>query len=353
MKRNNAQNTSAKKKLIPAVAMFTASAVMLSTATYAWFTMNKEVEVTGLTMQATAGNSLEISLGTLGDTTAAISANTLKNPGGKSDLSWKRAIDIDDYYNIIGKLKPVSSTDGLSLYKVKEESVYAGGTAVEDDAMTTQATFSDLTQVKLDETYRTENLTNKGDENKEGYLLDVPMWIRCSDKTQTNDIECRVTITDPTTGDELGSDLMKAVRVAVIPVASATSSEGITALTYDESTALVSTAMSGSTANIFTLNKDLYDNKTYNAVAAHSTARAGTPTYVDAADGTQANENKYSTVFTMPKASADDYAGVQVIVRVWLEGESEYCNDATANQDWNIDFNFRIKDTTAITNPEG
>ena len=65
MKRNNAQNTSAKKKLIPAVAMFTASAVMLSTATYAWFTMNKNAKVTGLNMTATAGGSIEISLGQL------------------------------------------------------------------------------------------------------------------------------------------------------------------------------------------------------------------------------------------------------------------------------------------------
>lgn len=63
MKTNEKKNTSAKKKLIPAVAMLTTSAVMLSTATYAWFTLNKEVEVTGLQMSATASDALEISLG--------------------------------------------------------------------------------------------------------------------------------------------------------------------------------------------------------------------------------------------------------------------------------------------------
>ena len=46
MKTNEKKNTSAKKKLIPAVAMLTTSAVILSTATYAWFTMSREVEVT-------------------------------------------------------------------------------------------------------------------------------------------------------------------------------------------------------------------------------------------------------------------------------------------------------------------
>ena len=63
MKTNEKKNTSAKKKLIPAVAMLTTSAVMLSTATYAWFTMSREVEVTGLQMSATASDALEISLG--------------------------------------------------------------------------------------------------------------------------------------------------------------------------------------------------------------------------------------------------------------------------------------------------
>lgn len=55
MKTNEKKNTSAKKKLIPAVAMLTTSAVMLSTATYAWFTLSKTAEVTGLNLAATAG----------------------------------------------------------------------------------------------------------------------------------------------------------------------------------------------------------------------------------------------------------------------------------------------------------
>ena len=63
MKTNEKKNTSAKKKLIPAVAMLTTSAVMLSTATYAWFTMSREVEVTGIKLTATTPQTIEISLG--------------------------------------------------------------------------------------------------------------------------------------------------------------------------------------------------------------------------------------------------------------------------------------------------
>lgn len=58
MKKTN--NKSAKRKLIPAIAMLTCSAVMLSTATYAWFTMNKDVKVTGMEVKAHAEEGLLI-----------------------------------------------------------------------------------------------------------------------------------------------------------------------------------------------------------------------------------------------------------------------------------------------------
>ena len=80
MKTNEKKNTSAKKKLIPAVAMLTTSAVMLSTATYAWFTLNKEVEVTGLQMSATASDALEISLGEVEKGTNKIGSDLTKRP---------------------------------------------------------------------------------------------------------------------------------------------------------------------------------------------------------------------------------------------------------------------------------
>lgn len=148
------------------------------------------------------------------------------------------------------------------------------------------------------------------------------------------------------TSDDLGEDLLNAVRVAIIPVGSANTSDTINNLAFDESTNLISTASNGSVtggidkATIFSLNKDLYSGKTYNAAGNVAVALTGTPDYADAS---KAAGNNYTTVFKMPKASADDYAGVQVIARIWLEGESKHCNDATANQDWNIDFDFQIQ----------
>lgn len=86
---HNGSNHSAAKRIIPAAAMFALSTVMLSTSTYAWFTMNKEVEMTGLSMSATAGEGMEISLACVNESNA-ISAPTNKHPSDEeSEKGWK------------------------------------------------------------------------------------------------------------------------------------------------------------------------------------------------------------------------------------------------------------------------
>lgn len=48
------------RKLIPALVMLLVSAVMMSTASYAWFSMNQSVEATGMSVTAMTPASLEI-----------------------------------------------------------------------------------------------------------------------------------------------------------------------------------------------------------------------------------------------------------------------------------------------------
>ena len=47
----------ATRKLIPAIAMLLISAVMMSTATFAWFSTNAQVSATGLKISAVAKNT--------------------------------------------------------------------------------------------------------------------------------------------------------------------------------------------------------------------------------------------------------------------------------------------------------
>lgn len=62
--KNNKKKSSTARKLLPAFAMLTVSAISLSTSTYAWFSMNKEVDVTGLQLTAKSNSSYLI----IGDT---------------------------------------------------------------------------------------------------------------------------------------------------------------------------------------------------------------------------------------------------------------------------------------------
>lgn len=356
------KNTSAKKKLIPAVAMLTTSAIMLSTATYAWFTMNKEVQVTGLSMSATASEGLEISLGEMTNGTKP----TINAPG-KDDLSWKRAIQFKDYYSTVGKLMPASSDTALTLYKVASSGVYAGGHAVEEGTAITAATKQDSATLSLKTTTNDTNMTISTDDDKDaGYYIDVPMWIRSSTNKAT-EVKCTVTITDGET-KEPAEDLMKAVRVAIIPTGSGANSaaiaqatnEGSATTAWADDNADANTLTASTSATIFGLNSTTYnEDKVIGAAGTYATADLKATTVETAAAALTTNDNlkpdgenvdaakaPATTVFTLPKADENEYAGVAFVARIWIEGESTSCEDATADQDWQVDFHFST-DTTA------
>ena len=63
------------RRLIPAVAMLMVAAVMLSTASFAWFTMNDQVSATGMQVQAKASGNLIISKQLMTATDNAISVD--------------------------------------------------------------------------------------------------------------------------------------------------------------------------------------------------------------------------------------------------------------------------------------
>ncbi len=57
MKKTNKKNSTARK-LLPAFAMLTVSAISLSSATYAWFSMNKEVSVSSMSISAKSADAI-------------------------------------------------------------------------------------------------------------------------------------------------------------------------------------------------------------------------------------------------------------------------------------------------------
>lgn len=358
MKRNNAQNSSAKKKLIPAVAMFTASAVMLSTATYAWFTMNKNAKVTGLNMTATAGGSIEISLGQLGATGLPEGTNGAVVTPTMENESWRNVIAVSDYYSKVGKLKPASSIDANKLFYVDDESVYAGGTAVDDSTKVTQTETTNEAKLTLKATGDT-GLVNDDTNGAEGYYVDIPVWIRTT-KTKVQEVKCDVTINTPDSamdGSEDGEELQKAVRVAVIPMSATSDSIGSKTDKNAAATAIAKAAeyTTHGAINVFSTNEETYTNGSAisaakTAEAAYSTVikeieysrTAAKTTFPEKEEGYNADTYKGSVaIFDLKAAQGDGNYSVQpFVVRVWLEGESTSCRDANAAQDWNIQLNF-------------
>ena len=95
------KKTNAKKKLLPAIGMLAISAAMLSSATFAWFTMNKDVSVTSMQVKAVAEDGLLVNeVATASDTnwddeaTAAQNAASavLLHPASTADgTTWYHA----------------------------------------------------------------------------------------------------------------------------------------------------------------------------------------------------------------------------------------------------------------------
>lgn len=330
MKTNEKKNTSAKKKLIPAVAMLTTSAVMLSTATYAWFTLNKTVEVDGLKMTATAADALEISLGGVTNTTRVRNGGTLADnlavqPKDTDDeLSWTSVINVGEYYDKVAYIKPSSSVNGINFFEATDPD-NGGRTATKFTTATNNSLLNKRTTLNVE-----GKLGNDADTNK-GYYVDVPVHLRTSKlsagDTTTSDVFCKMLITDPKTGDNMPEgDLYKAVRVAIIPL----TADG----TLDTSSKIILGA----------------DDKYYNAGQAVASASDPTRASVNVTKTNNAiTENgtqtlvSFDTTVDIPLATeSGTYGHTDFVVRVWLEGESTSCFDANSAQDWNIDFVFAL-----------
>ena len=209
------------------------------------------------------------------------------------------------------------------------------------------------TPVKLQlKTAAGDSLTQDEAESSQGYYVDIPMWIR-STSSSDQTVKCYVTITDnqvtETDTATTANDLEKAVRVAVIPINTAndssTATEAKDALNIGK---LATREATSDGASVFATDWSYYSKGTQkpNAVSKVGTTYSDTLAELgfkqaDAKKTTPTDQiTGYSNVFTLAKAEQNNYSVEGFVVRVWLEGESQYCNDATAAQDWNVQLNF-------------
>jgi hypothetical protein len=358
-----AKKNSAMKKLVAAAAMLGVSTTMLSGATYAWFTMSREVEVQNIQMVATTPEDIQISLGALTGGELNLNTGTLPATTNKAsaaaepakDTDWSNTADIGKYYEF-GRLIPASSTDGKDVFftpdangvgkTVKDDAVYIkanGGTDSESKSyQATAHTYQTKTgaNAATDEWSGYAKNTGWNSTKDDGYYIDIPVWFRTSSKDTVNlQVQGYVVAGDTdankvataTTNSEVDEKLFKAVRVAVLNSDATATVSKIIPLTdtgFGTGTAITSNYYNRVSAEA-------------NAVKAAGTG-ASTTTYGQALIGTS------SDTITVTAATADNNGygvATKYVIRVWLEGEDQDCWNATAGQDWKIALKF--------TNPSG
>lgn len=338
MKTNEKKNTSAKKKLIPAVAMLTTSAVMLSTATYAWFTMSREVEVTGIKLTATTPQTIEISLGKA-TASATIESKTLATAPADDETLWSNKAATSSVYSTFGKLIPASSTDGINLFyttKAKEngKSVDLSPNAFVKASTTDNAgwTFSDPGKSSPEDDADGLSANDKG----EGYYLDIPVWFRTTNVSDVS-LGVDVTVTDPNKNGENAGELFKATRVAILDSDKTSAAGGVflgaetDVNSYYQKKAVVATNGTG----VENYYGDISVAKEVSANAAGQVINSGDVTTVATVTGVGNGNTGYSTP-------------VQYYIRVWLEGEDEHCWNANAGQSFNVDLKFYDLSNTGV-----
>ena len=290
---------------------------MLSTATYAWFTMSREVEVTGIKLTATTPQTIEISLG------QATTSNTLTHgveaTAPNSDDMWTHTAATGSVYQDFGKLIPVSSVDGFNMFYT--EKATENGKKVSDvpNPFTKAETAVGWEFKEGGKSAETGAVVNAAENDGSGYYLDIPVWFRTT-STDAVTLGLEVEIKN-SSDDDTKSVLYKAARVAILPeTKSAQKVFSETGAKYYKDGKAVATAGATLAASYGDVS-----------AATEATVTGGKVTNPDAA----------TQVATVTASTGTGYGGaVKYYIRVWLEGEDEACWNANAGQDFVINLKF-------------
>jgi len=335
----------AKRKLAAATAMLTISALMLSSATYAWFTMNKEVQVIGMEVKAHAEEGLLIN-----EVASAISTTWDEQAQGKAtaeliSLRPASSSNLTTFWHANSK----KSSDEAGLGDDKSNTVViTAGTGGADDVL-----YKDVTNIKdhpviaaADATGNTQaethvyydnasfGSTTTGDDpydDGEGYYVKYTYYLKSSKSEgalTVHNLQAQVKAEKTSTSSDLALD--NALRVGVkygttgmkifAPVKNTVASPNGTATTGPSTSYNVTDDENGSSGTAVS------------PIVASATGTFTAYTQINTADE------------TIPGVSSD---GQPVYVYVWFEGEDVNCmsdNITAALAAYDITVNFKDAD---------
>jgi hypothetical protein len=346
MKTNAKRKNSAAKKLIPAAGMLALSASMLATSTYAWFTMNKTVEVKGMVVKTKVGDNLLISTTNLD---SDYTSQTL-NQSRKALLEPVSSINGATgtfYYTTDAKADGDAVTDTYTLYDETVTAFHATdhplGYTANADAKAGKNSYMSAFNTAYGQT------VNTTDDYGIAYgYVDYTFYIKATSSAANQKVvmsECDLAYTANNADAALSTsgDLGKvggpdrAWRVAVFASDITTDAPG---------TGVVNTEYPGSTDSIVTAG----NQKGLIALASARNQQDGKAvTSPSSAAGDVVNNASTNGVVldTITSANATKY--YKVVVRLWLEGEDNTCTSETyaaLTNEYNLDMQFKIVEST-------
>ena len=308
----------ALRKLVPAIVMLLVAAAFVGTSTYAWFSMNRTVDVTGMSVTTEVSDFL------------LISATNADAASYTTSLTQTRE----------GKLRPVSSKDGVSFFYTGSSNVGADGTA----RSASYTAYSEAETQSGDPTPTVDNAltnTNAGKDHFDkgfnvaygagttpttstvlyGYI-DYVFYIRADNVTSGTEYLTLTNLNLLYHGAAMTDE--KAWRVAVFSQAATEyTTTGETAITSSDCKAIL--AVTGAAYNT-----------TGKAVASASSVDTVSPL-------ASANWN-------LGSVTSGNHGYFKVTVRLWLEGEDTTCTNATyasLTEAYTLDLSFELAGASA------
>lgn len=285
------------KKLIPALALLLVSAVLLATSSFAWFSMNTTVTVTGMQVTTKVSSNLQIKEDTLASTTRIADAN------------FTTAVDESSSYLTPALLEPVSTVTGKAFFYTTN--ALSTGDAAADDYKAYNAvevpTSGELT-------------TFNNDYSAGGTAVGYVDYVFQLKATNTVDSAKDIKITKLDLIYSGAADASKAYRVAL----------------FVEDLGEAGSAPAGGSGTL----KGIY---------APTGAANQTPNYAVSAAATAptALAANYNTVGNIATVAANKTNYYKVVLRLYLEGEDTTCkNDtfAALTGDWKLNVEIKLDD---------
>ena len=291
---------------------------------YAWFTMNRTVTVTGMTMNTKVSENLLIADDTI-DSTAVKADNLFNN-------SLVQLVD--------GLIEPVSTVNGKNFF-------YTAGTNVQGNGAVLNKTWSAYDPSDTSGFADEYALTGADAAAAKGYVDYVYQLKAINGSTAS---EIRLTGLNLTYGGT-GDNGQKATRIAVfaenlgyktgaVPSANLIASKG----TVDDAAVVLKAIYTPSSAANFS-----YAEGTLTTVTTDATGVTGY-------DAVSAIDRRADVVYNAPftlSVGANQTQYYKIVVRVWLEGEDTTCNNTTfmdLRDKWSVDmkWDFVATSETAV-----